>query len=102
MEYLNELILRQIETPNALATITDVEVTKDLERAVVKFSVLPSEKSADVLKILEKARGELQFQLSRKLNIKPMPKIVFEIDYGPERAAGVEKALMKENKVEKS
>ena len=97
MEYLNELLLRQIEVPDALVTITDVEVTKDLNRALVRVSVLPSEKSAEVLKILEKERGRLQFSLSRKLNIKPMPQIVFEIDYGPERAAGVERALLKKD-----
>lgn len=97
MEYLNELILRQVETPGALATITDVAVSKDLDRAVVKVSVLPSEKGAEVLKILAKEQRELQFRLSRKLNIKPMPQIVFELDYGPQKAAGVEKALLSDD-----
>lgn len=100
LEYLNELLLREVETPGALATITDVEVAKDLSRAAVKVSVLPSEKSGEVLKILKKVESGLQFRLSRKLNIKPMPQIVFEIDYGPQRAAEVEKALLKESNVE--
>ncbi|OGY62865.1 MAG: ribosome-binding factor A [Candidatus Harrisonbacteria bacterium RIFCSPHIGHO2_01_FULL_44_13] len=93
---LNKLLLRYVEIPEALTTITDVAVSKDLDRAVVKFSVLPSEKAERVLKILNKARGNLQYRLLRKINIKPMPQIAFEIDYGPTKAASIEKALMNE------
>lgn len=99
LEYLNDLVLRDVETPGALATITDVEVAKDLVRAVVKISVLPSEKSEEVLKIFKQQERELQFRLGRKLNIRPMPHISFEIDYGLQRAAAVEKALLKDNNV---
>ncbi|HEY4475329.1 MAG TPA: ribosome-binding factor A [Candidatus Paceibacterota bacterium] len=94
---LGMLLIKEIETPGALITITAVEVQRKMERAVVKFSVIPSEKAPEVLKILGKAAGRLQFMLSRKLNIKPMPKIVFEIDRGPENAAQVEKALLSDN-----
>ena len=94
---LGMLIVKEVEVPGALITITAVEVQKKLDRAVVKFSVIPSEKAPEVLKILGKAAGRLQFTLSRKLNIKPMPKIIFEIDRGPENAARVEKALLEDN-----
>ena len=99
MEYLNELILREVEVPGALVTITDVEISKDLEHAKVLVSILPSEKSEGVLKVLEKSQNKLQFTLGRKLNIRPMPKISFEIDYGMEKAARIEKlSLEEENK----
>lgn len=94
IEELNNLMLREIEVPDALITITDVEVLKDLSRAVVKISVLPSEKSDEALKVLEKRRGHLQYLLLRKMNIKPMPQIAFKIDVGPEKAAIVEKRLL--------
>ena len=96
IEELSKLILREVEIPGALITITDAEVAKDLSRAVVKISVYPSEKGAEVLKVLEKSRKQLQFQLGRKMNIRPMPQIVFRSDLGPEKAAGVEKALLEE------
>lgn len=93
-EELNKIILREIEIPGALITITGVDVSKDLERAIVKFSVYPSDQAEKVLKILEKNRRHLQYLLIKKINIKPMPKISFKIDYGPEKAARVEKVLL--------
>ena len=96
IEELNKIILKELEFPGALVTITDAAVTAKLDYAVIKFSVLPSKKSEEVLKILEKLRPHLQYLLIRKLNIRPVPKISFKIDYGLEKAAGVEKALLED------
>ena len=95
MEELGKLILKEIEIPGALATITEVNVTNDLLRAVVKVSVYPTEKSDAVKKALDQARGTLQHLLMKQMNIRPMPQIFFEIDYGQELAARIEKKLMK-------
>jgi len=96
-EKLSWMIAREIEVTGALITVTDVEVGKKLEQARVLVSVLPSEKRAEALKELGRRTGELQFKLNRLLNIKPMPKIYFEIDYGVENAAKVEKLLLEDN-----
>jgi ribosome-binding factor A len=96
-EELGALILRNVEFDGALVTITEVDVTKKLDTARVKVSIIPSNRAKDALASLTKARGELQFQLGRKLNIKPMPKIMFEIDHRPEHAAKVEKILLDED-----
>ncbi|MEK7192332.1 MAG: 30S ribosome-binding factor RbfA [Patescibacteria group bacterium] len=97
IEELNKLIMKEVEVPDTLITITDVEVVKDLSRAVVKVSVYPTEQSEKVLKILKKLQGHFQYLLLRRMNIRPMPKIAFEADYGLEKAARVEKRLL-ENK----
>ncbi len=93
---LTKLILREVEFEGALVTVTEVNIDKKLEAAVVRVSVLPSPKAADALKTLQSRTGALQHLLSRKLNIKPMPRIRFELDHGPEKAAGVEKILLDE------
>ncbi len=93
---LAEILLRNIEVDGALITLTEVDVNKDLDRAISKISVIPSEKSDRVLEVLEKSRGYLQGILNDKINIRPMPKIVFKIDVGPEKAAGVEKKLLED------
>jgi|SRR3989338_4729019 len=95
-EELGMMIARELEFPGALVTITDIDVNKKLEIAHVRVSVIPSEKAAESLKTLQAARGELQYKLVRKLNIKPMPQLHFSIDHGPENAAAVEKALLSE------
>ena len=96
-EELSIIILRELEFGGALATITEVEVDKKLENARVKFSVLPADATERIFKILENNTGRLQHLLAKKLNIKPMPRIRFEIDRGPENAARVEKALLEDN-----
>jgi ribosome-binding factor A len=94
---LGKFILREAEfEPGVLATITYVDVDGKLNRAKVGISVIPSEKADAVLKILGNEAGKLQWFLLKKINIKPMPRIIFELDRGPERAAEVERALLEE------
>ena len=94
------MLLRELEFPGALVTISAVEVTKKLDLARVEVAVLPAEQGERVLKSLIAAQRELQFKLGRKLNIKPMPSLKFEIDHGVENAAAVEKRLMEEGSAE--
>lgn len=95
-EELSKLIERELEFPDMLVTLTDVNIDKKLEGAKVGVTVFPSEKSAEAMKILADAQGEMQYKLNRILNIKPMPRIHFFADYGPENAARVEKKLLDE------
>ena len=92
-EELSKIIIREVEFPDALVTITTVEVDKKLERAKVSVSVIPSSAGDAALAELEKHTGHLQYLLMKKINIKPMPRILFSIDRGLENAAKVEKLL---------
>jgi len=86
------MILREAEFP-ALVTITEVEVDKKLEGARVKMSVIPASGEKAVLAELTARAGYFQHLLLKKINIKPMPRILFVIDHGFENAAKVEKLL---------
>ncbi len=99
-EELDKIILKELEFPGALVTVTGVEAQKDLDYAIVKVSVIPNEKEAGVLKILNKNQRHLQHLLLRKINIKPMPEIRFKIDIGLEKAAEVEKKFLEIEKKE--
>jgi ribosome-binding factor A len=91
-EELSKMILREVELP-AMVTITEVEVDKKLDGARVKISVIPSKEDENVLAILAAHVGHFQYLMLRKINIKPMPRIFFDIDHGFENAALVEKLL---------
>lgn len=95
-EELSQLIIREAEFPGALVTITDVIVDKKMDHAKVKVSALPLERGEAALKTLNSMIGNLQHLLNKKMNIRPMPRISFEIDGGLENAARVEKALLDE------
>ena len=93
-EHVSELIIREVEFKNALVTVTDVEIDKKLDHAKVKISVIPGDRALAVIKELDKQAPHLQYLLLKKINIKPMPRIAFEVDHGYENAAQVEKRLM--------
>lgn len=95
---LGKLLVRDLEFGSTLVTITEVRVTDKLDHAKVLVSILPEAEVVPVLKILHDAQGELQHKLLKKINIKPMPRIAFELDRGPENAAKIEKALLKEKR----
>jgi len=101
-EELNKIILRELDFGGALVTVTQIEVQKDLDFTIVNFSVIPTEKSQEILEILNRNRRYLQHLLLRKINLKPMPEIRFQIDYGPEKAAKLEKILLNVEKGKKN
>lgn len=95
-EELAILVEKEIELDGALATITEVEVDKKLEHAKVGVSVLPEEKGEASFKTLKNAQPHLQYLLMKKMNIKPMPRIEFYLDRGPEHAARIEKVFLED------
>jgi ribosome-binding factor A len=87
---LSKILSRELEFPGSLVTIIEVETNKDMKGAKVRLSVLPSEKSAQVLRSLNDEHDWLQHLLLQRINIKPMPKIVFEIDHNIKEIARIE------------
>ncbi len=101
-EHLNGVILREMEFDGALVTVTEVEVQKDLDYANIYVSVIPDDRSEDVLQKLNGSRGYLRHILLKKINIKPMPEIRFLLDRGTSRAAELEKTFLKIEKEQKT
>lgn len=93
-EELSKIIARDLEFQGALVTVTDVEFDKQLLRAVVKVSVWPMKKEAAALAVLANSVRELRSILFKRLSIRQMPGLVFELDHGNENAAKVEKLLL--------
>jgi ribosome-binding factor A len=98
-EELGKLIIRELEFTGALVTITTVEVDKKMDRATINVSVIPASSEEGVLSALEKNAGHLQHLLNKKMNIRPMPRIVFAPDHGNENAAKVEKLLEEDDTI---
>ena len=85
---------REVEFPlGTLVTISQVEVNPDNTEAKIGVSVIPTEKTEETLFNLKKRQGWLQRLLNHKMNIKPMPRIDFEADYGLDKAAKIDKLL---------
>lgn len=85
---LSEIISRKIKDPRVgFVTVTDVEVTGDLQQATVYISVLGDEqKKEETLIGLSKAKGFIRSEIGKRIRLRKTPEIFFEfdesIDYG--------------------
>src|SRR3989344_1924679 len=95
---ISQLILRELNFYNALVSITKVETSTDLREAKIMISVMPLEKSQTALQILEKNIFDLQQLLNKKLKMRPVPKISFEIDQSTAKTQHIEELLQKAKK----
>jgi len=91
------MIQKEIEFPaGVLATITEVDTAPDFSESKVGVAVLPSDKSNEVLKILNEQAGHFYSLIFKKLKIYSVPKIKFIYDPGSENAARVEEISLKQ------
>jgi ribosome-binding factor A len=76
-----------------LVTVMSAEVSPTLEHALIKISVLPSERIDAVLKELKVRIYDIQQIVNKSLFMRPVPKIRFEVDTTEENAARIEKLI---------
>ena len=92
---LADLLLREVHDPRVkLASVTEVEVTPDLRRAVVKVSVLGNdEQRQETIEGLRHAKGFLRTELAHRLRLRATPELVFELDRGAEHSQRISDIL---------
>ncbi|MDO8557561.1 MAG: ribosome-binding factor A [Candidatus Jorgensenbacteria bacterium] len=73
------LLEREFNFEGALVTILDVIVSEDLLHATVKLGIIPKERGPEVFFRVQKRTREVNYEISRKLNIRPTPHITFGI-----------------------
>ena len=94
-EEIGSLFLKEINLPDCLATITRVEASPNLQQARVYISVMPEEKKEEVFEVLNKSIYNIQQELNKRLNMRPVPKIMFRKEEKTKQAARVEELLEK-------
>jgi ribosome-binding factor A len=79
---LSEIIGRKIKDPRiGFVTVTDVQVTGDLQQAKVYISVLgDEEQKQNTLKGLAKAKGFIRSEIGQRIRLRKTPEILFEFD----------------------
>ena len=92
---LSDLLLRQVHDPRIkLVSVTDVDVSPDLRRALVKVSVLGTdEERTGTVEALQHARGFLRRELAHRLRLRVTPELVFELDRGAEHSQKIAELL---------
>ncbi len=94
---ISKLLKKEIDFADILVTVTKVDTSPDLKYAKIKLTVLPSDKSESALKIINQHIYQIQQALNKKLTMKYVPKIKFEIDKLEAHAQRIEELLTKKN-----
>lgn len=95
-EVVADILSRDLQfPPGALVTVTRADASDDLYSARVFVSVMSADAAHEqaVLDQLTRACGAVQHALNRRLRMRPVPRITFEVDRGEKRRERVEKLL---------
>ena len=82
-EEISQLLLREVKDPHiGFITITDVEVSKDLQVAKVYYTILGDEKQLrESAQALSRVSRFIKRQLGKKLRMRHIPDIIFKYDH---------------------
>lgn len=92
---IGDILSQKVKDPRiGFVTITDVEVTGDLQQAKIYISVLGDEdKKQDTLLGLSKANGFIRSEIGRRIRLRKTPEVFFEIDEATEYGNHIETIL---------
>ena len=101
---LSDILLKQIRDPRiGLLTITDVKMSDDLRSAKIYFVQMGKDKlDAELQAGLEKAKGFLKRELSKRLNLRYMPDVFFFYDKSFEYGSRIDRLLMEIHEKDKT
>ncbi|MDG5470332.1 30S ribosome-binding factor RbfA [Jeotgalibacillus sp. ET6] len=79
---LGDIIGRKMKDPRiGFVTVTDVEVTGDLQQATVYITVLGDEEQREnTLRGLAKAKGFIRSEIGQRIRLRKTPELLFEFD----------------------
>lgn len=91
------MIQQELKDPGiGFITITGVEVSADLKRAHIYYSILGDEESkTKTAKALKRASGFVQHEIGKRLRLKHVPEVEFHFDGSVEYGARIEALLRK-------
>lgn len=92
---LSQIIQREIKDPRVgFVTVTSVEMSGDLQIAKVFISVFGNtEDKEQTLSGLEKAKGYIRTEMGRRIQLRHVPEIIFQIDESLERSEHISRLL---------
>jgi ribosome-binding factor A len=97
-EVISDVIRKDIKNPHltSLITITDVEITKDLQHAKVFVSVIGTkEEKKQTLLILQSASSFIRVSASKQVVMRYFPDLVFHLDESVEKQMHIEDIISK-------
>lgn len=99
---LSDIIQNEVKEPSVtgLISVTDVKITPDQKYAKIFVSIYGKQNKDKVIAALKKASGFIKLELSRRVRMRNMPALLFELDDSMEYGAYMDqviKNVMKED-----
>jgi ribosome-binding factor A len=92
---ISQLLQREFQDPRFMfVTITTVDVSRDLQQAVVSYSVLGDEKQRkDIGDALDRLKGYVRKMIGQRVRMRYTPEIKFVYDRSIEYSIRIEETL---------
>ena len=92
---LSDIIMNEVKEPSVtgLISVTDVKITPDQKYAKVYVSIYGKGNKNKVIEALKKATGFIKKELGRRVRMKNMPDITFELDNSMEYGAHIQNII---------
>ncbi len=104
-EVISEVIHRQVRNPhvNQFVSVTQVEISNDLQHARVLISVIGTQKEKDeTIVALQSAAGFIAIQSSKKVVMRYFPVLTFKLDTTVEQQIKIDSLLHQIHNEQKS
>ena len=92
---LSDIIMNEVKEPSVtgLISVTDVKITPDQKYAKVYVSIYGKVNKNKVIEALKKATGFIKKELGRRVRMRNMPDITFELDNSMEYGEHMDKVI---------
>jgi len=74
-------------------SVSDVEVTRDMEHAKIFITALQPERSKEAMKALKALAPEIRYQLAQSVKMRRVPELHFHYDESVDRGERIENLL---------
>lgn len=92
---LGDILQNRLKDPGVgFVTVTDVEVTGDLQQATIYITVLgDDDKKEKTLSSLQKAKGFIRSEIGKRIRLRKTPEVSFKFDESIAYGNHIEKLL---------
>lgn len=92
---LSDIIMNEVKEPSVtgLISVTGVQITPDQKYAKVYVSIFGKENKTKVIVALTKATGFIKRELGKRVRMRNIPSIIFELDDSMEYGAHMDKVI---------
>lgn len=91
---ISYILMKEVKDEDIkFVTITGCDITNDLSFAKVYYTVLDKSKKESTKKALERAKSFIRGQVSKKIDIRHTPELIFVFDESIEYGNRIEKVI---------